>query len=117
MLVTPDNEVHAVIEHAFRNRLLGTMSHTAEQRENDVYEKMVEQSSMLAFVIPILVKEQYIEPFVLVSRHVHADSVAPKLEMHALVLDVAYAIQAKESAALAEENRSNRDAGLLRVSV
>lgn len=33
VLVTPDNEVHAVIEHAFRDRLLGPMSHAVTRRE------------------------------------------------------------------------------------
>lgn len=42
--------------------------------KSDVYENITQTP---ALNIPILVKEQNIEPFVLVSGHVHADSVAP----------------------------------------
>ena len=67
--------------------------------------------------VPILVDEKYVEPIILILRHVHSDSVAPQLEMHSRVFDVAHAIQSQVSGTFTKQYWSNGYARVLRVGI
>lgn len=58
-------------------------------------------------------QQQEIEPAILISRHVHSDTVAPKLEVHPGVFHVPYPIQAEPGVSLAEKHRTHGDASCL----
>ena len=62
-------------------------------------------------------EKQDVKPVVLVLRHVHADAITAKLEMHALVLDVSNAIKTQSGISFPKENRPDGDAGVLRLGV
>ena len=58
--------------------------------------------------------QQNIKPLVPVPRHVHPYAVTPKLEMHALVFDIANAVKSEVGCALTKEDRTDSYACALR---
>ena len=66
---------------------------------------------------PILVQKQDVEPAVFVLRHVHSYAVAPKFEVHALVLHITNAVQPQTRVTLTQKDRSDGDARVLGFSV
>src|SRR5688500_13585840 len=62
-------------------------------------------------------QQQNIKPIVLVPWHVHPDAITPELKMHALVLDIADAVESKVGVTFAKEDGADCDAGCWGVGV
>lgn len=102
MLVSPDDELDRIIEHAFGDELLGPMLDTWLVSIGSVGPNP-----------PILVDQKDVEPVVFGNLsafgHVHLDAIRPQLIVHALVLDVADAVEGKVGVTLAEQDGTNLD--------
>ena len=62
-------------------------------------------------------QKQNIKPILLIPRHIHLHAITPQLEMHPLVLDISHSVECQTGVAFPEEDRFDRDSGILSFGI